>query len=347
MGLNTEITSARAKARDTLTLRVTMTNGLIAQDLPEGSLLKFVVKSGVANTATTYAMVETWTKPEDTTGLYVAKLSLNTSPLITAIANLDSIGAVAELTWSEDDGETWESSNTLVFTIGNDVYKGTEGTPLELPNAEEWLQARRPAVILRTALQGPPVNQVIGNGETYHLDLSGVIIDVAGNASFTVETVLNDTYTVALLATDPSNHLVASKIAAVLNADETFASVLEAEADEDILIIRYLSTDAPGLAAYFELAPAAGGTLVFDGGPYEFVDPVHAEAVAAVAGTQALAIGAECRVGDAIPYRWFKAAEINPTRWQETTPALIENRDTEAMERLFVADSTLQTELLS
>lgn len=59
------------------------------------------------------------------------------------------------------------------------------------------------------------------------------------------------------------------------------------------------------------------------------------------------AIGQDLRLGDASPYRWFKAAEISPTIWEEVTPGVILNRDTETPEKLFVEDSTLQTEVVT
>ncbi len=62
-------------------------------------------------------------------------------------------------------------------------------------------------------------------------------------------------------------------------------------------------------------------------------------------GLPATHIGQDCRLGDASPYRWFKAAEIDPTIWEETTPGLILNRDTQIMERLFILDGIIQTEI--
>lgn len=65
------------------------------------------------------------------------------------------------------------------------------------------------------------------------------------------------------------------------------------------------------------------------------------------ASLPAEAIGQDLRLGDETPYRWFKAAEIDPAVWEEVTPGVIVNRDTVAAEKLFVEDSTIQTEVVT
>jgi hypothetical protein len=47
--------------------------------------------------------------------------------------------AMLEITWSEDNGTTWTSSETLLCRIINDVIKGEENAPTTLPNPEDWL----------------------------------------------------------------------------------------------------------------------------------------------------------------------------------------------------------------
>jgi hypothetical protein len=62
----------------------------------------------------------------------------------------------------------------------------------------------------------------------------------------------------------------------------------------------------------------------------------------------AVAIGQDLRLGDEQPFRWFKAAEIDPvTLWDELTRAVIDNRDSGTGERMFIEDGTIQTEVVN
>lgn len=320
----------------------------------------------------------------------------------TTIAEVDAVAG----TTAAHRGQLLRAGSVEPYAwyVARTVNPSTWETLVTVDNAsllDPWLDAQRPGAILRTTAQGRPLDQVIGNGETYHIDLSALIIDVGGVAEFDVTTALSDTFTVTLLNTDVDNALVASKIAAVLNGNTGFAAVHEAEADGNLLIVRYRSNDPPGIPGYFALSVPGGSTLAFDGPSlYEWEDPVVLTATAAVAGTQATRIGAECRVGDAAPYRWFKAQTVTPTTWKEQvnyrtlleelpydflgssgtlanflgenitvthsdgtftewgcvqveparwlprTPGVLLNRTTGVWERTFIADGTIQTEIL-
>jgi hypothetical protein len=136
-GVNAVVSTAELKARDTVTLDVYFWNGMAAAELAEGSDLVFVLKTGVASGAATLALIDDWDLVEP--GHYRAALDLNTVPLDAALGDVASVVVVGELTWSGDAGVSWESSNTLRVTLLNDVYKGVEGTPLELPEPAAWL----------------------------------------------------------------------------------------------------------------------------------------------------------------------------------------------------------------
>ena len=114
-----------------------------APDLIADSELVFAVKASRADAAAVYGLVTAWTRVG--LGRYRAFLNLNTETLVDTIVDLDVLAAVGEFTWSAD-GTSWESSNTLAVRIENDVYKGVEGTPLELPTPEEWLLDRQAAL---------------------------------------------------------------------------------------------------------------------------------------------------------------------------------------------------------
>ncbi len=93
-----------------------------------------------------------------------------------------SITAFGELSWSAD-GTNWESSNTLGITIENDIYKGTEGTPVGLPTPDAWLEARRPVPL---DLEEPPTDGVAGVQARHSIDLEGIEITAAGDVKLLV-----------------------------------------------------------------------------------------------------------------------------------------------------------------
>lgn len=154
IGLPSEVKAATFKARDTVTLDVVFHDGSAAVALAGGADLVFAIKTGFASGASTLALATVWEIVAP--GHYRSKINLNNEPLVTAIGDLAKLSAVAEISWNEGDG--WESSNTLAVTIENDVYKGIEGTPLELPSPLDWLELHRPAPLILT---GPPENDLM------------------------------------------------------------------------------------------------------------------------------------------------------------------------------------------
>lgn len=317
-GLNAVVTSAGMKARDTLRLDVYFNDGGTALvDLAEGAMLVFAIKTSVESDAVLLAQVTEWTQID--TGHYRAWLPLNTEPLVEAIGDLASISAVGELTWQENpEGGGWESTNTLAVRIYNDVYKGTEGTPLELPTPEAWLAARAVALPLyRAAHQGPPnvpVLRVTGDIEgpdgpvvfpsdiAYRRNLYGKESYADSNGSPTYACGWDGTW--YLQGTDG----VTSR---------------EWRSDEDVA--------TPDLVEVWTPDSGTTGT------------PIVVRHITVSASTP----GQWLFFGDETPYRHFIATEVGPTVWDEITPGLIKNRDTLATERLFVEDGILQTEVVS
>jgi hypothetical protein len=137
IGLPAVVTAATVKARDTVPLDAKFHDGLALSDMGEDLMLVFVIKDGFADDSETLALASAWT--EIAAGHYRANLSLNTAELIAAVGTAGSIKVFGELSWSRDAGDTWASSPTLAITVENDVYKGTEGTPLALPGPVDWL----------------------------------------------------------------------------------------------------------------------------------------------------------------------------------------------------------------
>ena len=72
---------------------------------------------------------------------YVGTISLNTEELDTAIGSNAWANLMAEVTWVVGDAEPL-STGTFSLRAHNDIVRGDEGTPLALPDPEEWTSAR-------------------------------------------------------------------------------------------------------------------------------------------------------------------------------------------------------------
>lgn len=58
-------------------------------------------------------------------------------------ADVASVQGMLELTWTQDGGTTYASTqNVALVTINNDVIRGNEATPINLPSPESWLNTR-------------------------------------------------------------------------------------------------------------------------------------------------------------------------------------------------------------
>jgi hypothetical protein len=159
------------KARDSFVIDLYFSRAGVAVDLPTGSVIVFAIKASVASAAITYALATGWTLVEVGSGHYQTRINLNTATTVADIADLPSIDAVGEVSWSEDEIE-WESSNTLKVTIVNDVYKGVEGTPIELPAPVEWLEDQLDAILAALNITKyadlATANAALGIGKPYY-----------------------------------------------------------------------------------------------------------------------------------------------------------------------------------
>lgn len=63
--------------------------------------------------------------------------------------DVGSVDLMMEVSWSEDGGSTWYSSNTITATIQNDVIKNLEGTPLQEADPIDWLKTNGSLRFLR------------------------------------------------------------------------------------------------------------------------------------------------------------------------------------------------------
>ena len=237
-----------------------------------------------------------------------------------AAMNIDPAGTVRQL-WLVLTGLT--TTGREITPIGSSMLlhednNGSLATPPENPGSYLTVDqgdARYPRSITRTLAQGYPVDE--GWPEEFHIDLSDIVTDTAGNADFQILTELDETFTLALSAGDNTPSVIGPKIVAALNAAPAFAAVHIASMVGDLLSIKYKTNDAGGLGGYFTLSPSAVSGCTFDGGPYTWTLSPAFSASGIIAGqTVADSLGQKCLVGDRPgPYQVFVAVSINPTVW--------------------------------
>jgi hypothetical protein len=288
IGLPAVVTAATVKARDTVPLDAKFHDGLALSDMGEDLMLVFVIKDGFADDSETLALASAWT--EIAAGHYRANLSLNTAELIAAVGTAGSIKVFGELSWSRDAGDTWASSPTLAITVENDVYKGTEGTPLELDGPIDWLGQR---VMIRTTAEGSPVTAVSGMQveiEGPHAAMSGFYAETGTNGGFPLY--LSGGNALFVPDADDQPDMEFSKW--------VFADVWPGPVLADIQV----SNNTDGAEDTPDLVP----------GWYDIGDPFGASDTTVTAGNGPVPgefLGQYCRVGDESPYDWH--------RWDGTT----------------------------
>ncbi len=307
-GFRDPLTTISFKRGDTVPVAIQFISGGVAGELETGATgcigLKTAYDGGFLAVATEWVKSGT-----GTSAVYTFALNLNTVPLNALLSGTTPcITALFELEFIQ--GDVRASSQTLVATIQNDVVKGTEGTPVELPDAWDWLAANRKAAIIRTADQGIPSRS---RAQVASLTISGTL--VAGTsiqvhfmggllpAGFPqavsyLESVLADT-SASTLAAAIAGHLNAN--AKVIAAGYVFANpsgavitvTAPAAADNDDSLVLSVQS-ANGITGGDSATTAVG-----------------------VAAAAPAFIGQLCRVGDAEPYRWFVGESLSTDGWVE------------------------------
>ena len=125
------------KRGDSANITIPFYNGSEVLVQPELTDVVFVIKNDISGDP--LALADTWTRDE-TTGAVTAELNLDTEELATFLGDSRQARLLAEFTYT-DDGNVRSTRITNV-TVENDLWKGTETTPLSLPSPEEWIEAR-------------------------------------------------------------------------------------------------------------------------------------------------------------------------------------------------------------
>ena len=130
---------------------------------------------------------------------YIMKPSFNTTAL-SALLHCDSlstndvasVNGMLEITWSENGGTEWFSTNTVTATIYNDVIKGGESGVLQSLTPEQWMldySNSMSALTSNFALKDHDNNfsdQTISNLSVNTISLSNSDISIKGNNYFSL-----------------------------------------------------------------------------------------------------------------------------------------------------------------
>ncbi len=186
---------------------------------------------------------------------YILNPSFNTEELNDLLNSGDaddsndvgSVSTMLEITWSNDDGETWYSTNTITATIENDVIKGNEGTPLESPTPLEWLELYRPSPL---SLSAAPISQSSARSQVVSITLSGTCINAGSNS-------LNISYDSVYLSWEVYS-APGTTVTALASGFRTYAAT-----DGDT-ITASASAGGSGATITFTIPPAANKDIVID-----------------------------------------------------------------------------------
>jgi hypothetical protein len=129
------LTTLALKRRDTDLIELQFIRDRVVQDLPTGTTIRLGLKPANSYTAE-FLATGTFTKSGTGTATrYLLDLNLNTVPLNAAFAAATpepvTLAAMLEVEWTS--GTNISSSLTLPVTINNDVIRGDEGEPADLP----------------------------------------------------------------------------------------------------------------------------------------------------------------------------------------------------------------------
>lgn len=129
------LTSLDLKRRDTDLLELQFIRDNTVQELPADASIRIGLKPA-ADYAGEFLATGTFTQSGTDTGTkYLLGLNLNTASINTAFSSTptepETLAAMLEVEWTT--GGTISSSKTLALTIANDVIRGDEGEPVDLP----------------------------------------------------------------------------------------------------------------------------------------------------------------------------------------------------------------------
>ena len=163
-GFRSPITSLRFKRGDAATLEVVfLLNGTTPAALTgTPAEMVFCVKKNLSAESPVLMLAHDWTLDEETL-IWSSALASDTVAMTNLLGNLAHIDLLGELSWTLTGGAN--TTQTVTVRVFNDIWKGTEDTPLVLPTPAEWLEARLETLGLLNLLEGPaPVPSFLTDG---------------------------------------------------------------------------------------------------------------------------------------------------------------------------------------
>ncbi len=271
---------------------------------PPGTMTEmiFVAKSSRALTAPTILKADSFTYDSETKE-WSSVIAQNLAALADLLGAATSIDLFAEITFRTS---TLGVSTSQVFTVRatDDLWKGTEGTPLSHPSPEEWLSARAQLLpIVRTSEEGEPIANVIGTKQSITKFVSGTA-GTTGNIVITVntpggpETVIN-----AAITAGDGAEVIRGKILAALLATEDLDGVLCNITPID---------DSPDFGVRYELLEAAENQPTYFSVGYSLTAVTSiTSSTEVIDGEEGIvgvlaSLGQLCRVGDSSPFDWYR-----------------------------------------
>jgi hypothetical protein len=194
-GFRNPVSALRFKRGDAARLDVSfLSTGLTPSSIGDPAALEvtFGVKLRNAYASDYLVHATDWTIPAaGAAQVYRSSPSFNTEALNEALGvgsgtEVAEITLMGEITWREGTGAP-TSTRTFLVVVENDVNRGTEGTPLAAPTPDDWLDGKRPPVILRTAAEGAPVSNTFASlvmeagTPTHEVLYTSKVLGAAGN----------------------------------------------------------------------------------------------------------------------------------------------------------------------
>jgi len=303
------------KRGDAVTIAVYFITGGAYSQLASGSLITFIVKEKDKYDGPALVLDNDFTlSGTGATAKYSAAPSFSTEPLDEALLKDDDdsndlafIDLIGEISWTDGADGPVNSTETFAVRVYNDVLRGDEETPAQLPDPTDWMTAG-------IALSDAPVNGVAGVKQSRTLDMTGKVISVSGDVEVQLNSDLTGSLdiTVALLTTDDAAAQTA-KIVTAINASAAAT---------------HITATRSAAALTVEMDVAAANDTDFDFGIYEVSasysvsEPGGSSAgnsgVAAVAGTAADRLGQIAIVDETTAYI---CARVTPPKWIGPFPA--------------------------
>lgn len=268
----------------------------------------FVIKTGPGIGVEALAIADEWDNPAETT-YFTSLLNLNGESLDELIGSLTNKAFKCQIS-CHYDGTGPITSQLVTANVGGDLHRGDEGTPLELPTPDEWLEARRPAPL---ELDHVPLNAPAS------LTITGITSPSGSNPLTVPQGDGENGYPDWLMGADDVFVYWASgswHIEMPIGGGDYSASKVSTAATP------------VGLTGW-TISAGAGQPVIT--GSYD---------IPSVLGQAAIVSHSDDTFTE------WSAASLSPLKWLPRTAGILYNRDTFQWERMFIDDSTIQTEIL-